>query len=153
MPSRFRLLNLDRVFTTAEHGKHLISLLERTRELEPVLLLIETASGKVFGAYISKALTLSNGPSFYGTGETFLFSLRPRPVKYEWNLKSGSTAFVCVTESFIGLGAGADFGLWLDRFLTNVTSGHSVTFGNEPMADRAAAEDLQIYCLEVFHFL
>jgi hypothetical protein len=153
VPARFKLLNLNRVFTTAEDGKHLTTLLKNTNELEPILLLIETVSGKVFGAYISKALSLHNGPSFYGTGETFLFSLRPTLAKYEWNLKSKNTAFVCVTESFLALGAGADFGLWLDRFLTSVTSGHSVTFDNEPLVDKNISEDLQIYCIEIFHFV
>lgn len=153
VPSRYRLLSLDLIFTTAEHGKHLSTLLGQCGEYEPLLLMIETVSGKVFGTYVSKALTLHHGPSFYGTGETFLFSLKPEAVKYPWDIDSGNSSFVCVTDSFMAVGTGRDFGLWIDRFLTHVTSATSVTFANKALVDPLEPKDLQIYCLEVFRFV
>jgi hypothetical protein len=153
IPARFRLLNLDLAFTTAEHGRHMSTLVERCRNNEPVLLLIETMSGKVLGAFVSKALSFSHGPAFYGTGETFLFGITPKTVKYEWKIKSGSTAFICITDTFLAMGSGSDFGLWVDRFMTQVTSASSVTFDNEPLLDRNVPEDLQIYCMEAFLFV
>lgn len=153
IPARFRLLNLELSFTTSEHGRHLLTLLNRCKTQEPILLLIETLSGKVLGAYISKALTLDYGPAFYGTGESFLFGIKPKTIKYEWDIKSGSSAFICITDSFVAMGTGSDFGLWIDRFLEHVTSAASVTFKNEPLLDRNSPEDLQIYCLEAFTFV
>lgn len=153
IPPRYRLLNLDLAFTTAEHGLMLSTLVTRCDGHEPLLLLIETMSGKVLGAYLSKALDFRHGPSFYGTGETFLFTLKPEMKKYPWDLSSGNHSFVCVTDAFLACGTGADFGLWIDRFLNRLTSGPSATFANAPMVDAAHPDDLQIYCLEAFRFV
>ena len=153
IPPRFRLLNLGLTFTTAEHGRHILTLFDRCRESEPLLMLIETVSGKVIGAYISKSLTNEHGQRFYGTGETFIFSISPTPFKYDWKMSSGNMAFTCATDKFIAFGTGEDFGLWIDKFLTRVSSGASTTFGNKPLLDSKTPDDLCIYCMEIFRFI
>lgn len=154
IPPRYRLLNLDLAFSTVEHGRHLLNIFDRCQGAEPLLMAIETISGKVIGAYLSKALTTAHGHRFYGTGESFLFSLTKGSArKYEWDIKSGSMAFICATESFLALGTGVDFGLWIDKYLMQVTSSPSVTFANPPLVSKGNPEDLRIHCLEVFRFL
>lgn len=153
IPLRYRLLNLDLAFTTAEHGHLLSTLVTRCNDQEPLILLIETMPGKVLGVYFSKSLNFRHGPSFYGTGETFLFTLRPEAKKYPWDHLSDNHSFVCVTESFLACGTGEQFGLWIDRYLTSLTSGPSVTFANGPLVDPRSPEDLGIYCIEVFRFV
>lgn len=154
VPPRYRLLNLDLAFSTVEHGRHLLNVFERCQGAEPLLMAIETLSGKVIGAYLSKALTTAHGHRFYGTGETFLFSLtKGSAKKYEWDIKSGSMAFICATPSFLSLGTGVDFGLWIDKYLMQVTSSPSVTFANPPLVSKGNPDDLRIHCLEVFRFL
>lgn len=154
IPARYRLLDLELVFTTTEHGHHLSTLLYQVQELEPIILLIETISGKILGAYVSKALTTRYGPTFYGSGETFLFTTKPMAQQYSWDMRSNSNAFICVTDTFVAFGGGADFGLWLDKGLEQVISGSSHTFGiKNPFLDKNCRDDQQIYCLEVFRFL
>lgn len=226
IPPRYRLLDVDLIFTLESDGRHLLNLFQNCAGVEPVILLVETASGGVVGGYLSRAIGLEHGQSFYGTGETFIFGLRPgEPRRYLWNpisssdkpdvpyesncslsasyvLNSGvdtsssSTnltldyskletsnqnisknidhsischgadkkskssvappSFICVTDSFVALGAGGDFGLWFDRTLTKVASGRCETFGNDPLLsqnlnERGGSEEL-IYSMEVFRF-
>ncbi len=168
IPARFRHFGLRQAFSSAHDGSHMLNVLERCAESEPLLLVIQTASGKVFGAYLSKALRRHPQPSaashsstppagedgslFYGSGETFLYSLAPSPAKYAWNSKSGSTAFIYVGVSFIAFGAGHDFGLTIDKHLERVSSGASVTFANAPLVDNAIAEDGAVHLVEVYAF-
>lgn len=154
IPARYRLLDLHLAFTTAEHGRHLATLYERCSGREPLLLLVETMAGSIVGVYISKALTTSHGPRFYGSGETFIFSLKPRIARHPWRVASGSLAFICATEAFLAFGEGAsDFGLWLDRPMSRITSSASATFGNEPLVNAKDPNDLLVYCAEVFSFV
>jgi len=48
----------------------------------PLLLVIEDVSGNVFGALLSSILRPSE--IFYGTGQSFLFNLRPEFQVYRW---------------------------------------------------------------------
>uniref|UniRef100_A0A8C6QQT2 TBC/LysM associated domain containing 2 n=2 Tax=Nannospalax galili TaxID=1026970 RepID=A0A8C6QQT2_NANGA len=65
------------VFCTSRDG---FSLRRLYRQMEghsgPVLLLLRDQDGQMFGAFSSSAIRLSK--SFYGTGETFLFSFSPQ---------------------------------------------------------------------------
>jgi hypothetical protein len=184
VPARYRLLDLDLLYSLETDGRHLMNVLKQCRGVEPVILLIETGSGAVVGGYLSKAICLDHGPAFYGTGETFIFSLRPgEPRKFSWSphstgmhspskgapMASGhhaiaakdmgaegrSPSFICVTNSFVALGAGGDFGLWFDRTLTKVASGRCETFANESLlASSEGRHDSEqnIYSMEIFRF-
>ena len=65
------------VFTTSLHGYNLSSLYRRCQQEahSPTLLCVEDTRGNVFGSYLSCPIKLHN--SFYGTGESFLFTCRP----------------------------------------------------------------------------
>lgn len=106
IPSRFRILNLDRVFTTSEHGRLLGNMYRNCAGFEPLIMIIETGAGRVLGVYISKSLQMRSGPSFFGTGETFIFSLRPTVSKYEWDPNCGNYSFICGTDTFLAFGIG-----------------------------------------------
>lgn len=154
IPSRYRLLNLDLVYSSREHGRLLTTLYQRCATSEPLLLLIETHKGTAMGAYLSKSFQHRSGPTFYGTGECFLFSLRPRLAHYPWKTDSGSSSFISASDLFLACGTGGyDFGLWLDKYMNRVQSCRSTTYGNEPMVDARIPEDREVYCVEVFRFV
>ncbi|XP_064251774.1 TBC1 domain family member 24-like isoform X3 [Passer domesticus] len=57
---------------------------------EPTVLLIKTTEGEVCGAFLSSdwAERKKSGatPAFFGTGECFVFTVRPEAERYEWVL-------------------------------------------------------------------
>ena len=85
-------------------------------------------------------------PSFYGGGETFLYSIErlpdlpPLPVGeaappgeavhvHRW---SGSNSFFMLSaRDHLAMGSGGHFGLYLDADLLHGSSGPSATFGND----------------------
>ena len=53
MPVRFKLLQLECVFSTDKDGYSLAHFFTKTEELSPTFLLIRSTLGRVFGAFLS----------------------------------------------------------------------------------------------------
>jgi hypothetical protein len=69
------------------------------------IMLIEDSWGYIFGAYLAHGL--EDMPSYYGNGESFMFSLVPTPAVYKWT--GENELFVlsnCRNIAFGGGGAG-----------------------------------------------
>jgi hypothetical protein len=63
-------------FSTSKDGFALNSLMRKLAKVEgPVVLIMSDLPGAVFGAFLSDAPKFSE--HFQGTGETFLFTLKP----------------------------------------------------------------------------
>lgn len=153
IPKRMTLLNLELAYASARDGRHLINVMRACAKAEPLLLVIVTESGKILGVYVSKALTLEHGAKFYGTGETFIFSLCPQPAKYDGAPTSGNQMFICVTDQFMAFGLGKEFGLWIDKYVTQVFCSSSTTFNNPTLLNPSSPEDLRIREMEIFRFV
>jgi hypothetical protein len=75
VPMRFRHLNVELVFDTAIHGYHLKTMYKQceSRSNLPGLLLIETRTGEVFGAFLSQTWANERDMNkFFGTPESIL---------------------------------------------------------------------------------
>uniref|UniRef100_M3XL47 TBC1 domain family member 24 n=1 Tax=Latimeria chalumnae TaxID=7897 RepID=M3XL47_LATCH len=88
IPERFALCQPLLLFTTAEHGCSLNRFYAHCEGQEPTILLIKTTEGEVCGAYLSTDWSdrrkHGNKLSFFGTGECFVFRLKPEVEHYEW---------------------------------------------------------------------
>ncbi|XP_051925366.1 TBC1 domain family member 24 [Hippocampus zosterae] len=88
IPERFALCQPQLLFTTSAHGCSLNRFYERCEGYEPTLLLIRTTDGDVCGAFLStdweERKRGGNKLSFFGTGECFVFRLKPDMERYEW---------------------------------------------------------------------
>ncbi|KAL4624194.1 nuclear receptor coactivator 7-like [Arapaima gigas] len=70
-------------YSTSRHGASLRSLYRKLSSRDsPSLVIIKDSRGQVFGAFLSHPLRPSE--SFYGTGETFLFTLEPSFECFHW---------------------------------------------------------------------
>ncbi|TPX69981.1 hypothetical protein SpCBS45565_g02033 [Spizellomyces sp. 'palustris'] len=98
IPPSKRVEGLELLFTTKEHGTHVNNLFRRTQDRAPLILLVETTEGAVFGAFLSHAWPGEGERTgeWYGNGETFLFTLEPYAKLYPW---VGRTHTIIETES------------------------------------------------------
>ena len=112
-------------------------------------------------AATSAAGTPSKSPSakaamrgaFFGSGESFLFTARPRLAVHRWTrLNNLFTLVQSDGLAFGGGGRSGAFGLWLDANLDRGSSGPSDTFGNPPLAG-GGADFFRIVSVQVFSFV
>lgn len=166
------------LFSTATDGTSISHML-RTVACESELLLVIRSGSCVFGAFVSELRdqdhsfsvgTAASSNAFYGTGETFLFSLAeiqlpPPPEKqlsspsplggarsgrasifaytYRWS-KGANEHFVRAGGDGIMLGAAGvgGVGLFLNAELANGYSGHCETYDNAPLPSVATPIEL-----------
>ncbi|XP_047432668.1 TBC1 domain family member 24-like isoform X2 [Mugil cephalus] len=88
IPERFALFSPIKLFSAVEHGQSLASFYSHVEGHEPAVLIIKTMDEEVFGAFLSTDLIErrkhdSNGFTYFGTGECFVFTLRPSMERYQ----------------------------------------------------------------------
>ena len=86
---------------------------------------------------------------FVGTGETFLFNLKPAIEAFKWTGENNFFYRVNYDHVIVG-SSGGKFGLWIDRDLNKGRSQTCATFDNEPLA--GDSEDFSIKTLECWTF-
>ncbi|XP_056119658.1 TBC1 domain family member 24 [Rhinichthys klamathensis goyatoka] len=88
IPERFALCQPQLLFTTSTHGCSLNRFYSHCEGYEPTLMLIRTTDGEVCGAFLStdweERKRGGNKLSFFGTGECFVFTMKPEMERYEW---------------------------------------------------------------------
>jgi len=172
LPASFRLKNLQLIFTTSRDGTSMRTLLNRAEGFTHTLLVIKDSQSFVFGGFCTEEWHLDE--VFYGTGETFLFSLSPKVNAYKWTHKNDYFQFCDLTSLCMGSGTRhrhsitnkinsissssnksndpstqSHYGLWLDGDLISGTSSMSDTFFNRCLA---SAEEFQVVAVELWAF-
>lgn len=137
-------------FTTTHMGFSLRSLYRSLSKYEgPVLLMIKDTEQVVFGAFCS--CNLQPSESFYGTGETYLFTFKSLQdfIRFPWT--GDNQYFIKGDSDSLVIGAGeGNFGLWLDEDLYHGTTHYCKTFNNAPLTNK---EDFVVCALECWCFL
>ncbi|XP_028829461.1 TBC1 domain family member 24-like [Denticeps clupeoides] len=88
IPERFALFSPRKLFSTNQHGRSLNMFYSHVDGHEPTVLLLKTADEEVCGAFLSSDWSgrkshVSDGLMFFGTGECFVFTLRPGMERYQ----------------------------------------------------------------------
>ncbi|XP_017784438.1 PREDICTED: TBC1 domain family member 24 isoform X1 [Nicrophorus vespilloides] len=163
LPVRITMYQPILLYTTEEHGCSLTTFYVRVEQHEPTLLMIKTCNNEVFGAYCSSKWgernmkdDRGNRQAYFGTGETFLFSLYPDRAKYPWvgiegdkNLGHGSELFMAADSRMITIGGGEGQAIWMDENIRYGKTDHCQTFNNPPLCPSG---DFEIRVLEVYGF-
>jgi hypothetical protein len=86
-------------------------------------------------------------PHYFGTGETFLFAIEPRPDVFRW---SGRSAFflLCKGDS-LAIGGGGHYGIRIDSDMCTGSSGWCATFNSPQLS---AMEDFECVHAEWWGF-
>jgi len=149
LPPQWRNRDWGLLFCTSTDGVSMSTFYNKTRELQPTLLLCQDMNGGVFGAYLSESWVKQKG--FYGTGETFLFKLRPTNQRSTWRWTEKNNYFMYSTEDEIAVGGGEGrYGLRIGREWTEGQSEPCLTFSNPPLSSTPSFE---VQCVEVWQFL
>ncbi|XP_076256978.1 GTPase-activating protein skywalker isoform X3 [Rhynchophorus ferrugineus] len=163
LPVRITMYQPILLYTTEEHGCSLTTFYVRVEQHEPTLLMIKTCNNEVFGAYCSSRWCernqkddRGNRQAYFGTGETFLFSLYPERAKYPWvgvegdrNVSHGSELFMAADSKMITIGGGEGQAIWMDENIRYGKTDHCATFNNPPLCPSG---DFEIRVLEVYGF-
>ena len=70
------------------------------------MIVVEDSWGYVFGGFISPSLHIKN--SYYGNGESFVFSVLPQPRLYKWTGKNDLFVYSNTTTLSMGGGGGGE---------------------------------------------
>ncbi|XP_046675698.1 GTPase-activating protein skywalker isoform X1 [Homalodisca vitripennis] len=162
LPVRITMYQPVLLYTTEEHGCSLTTFFVRVEHHEPTLLMIKTCNNEVFGAYCSSRWQernlkddRGNRTAYFGTGETFLFSLYPERAKYPWvgmegdSVNHSAELFMAADSKMITIGGGDGQAIWMDENLRFGKTDRCQTFNNPPLC---TSRDFEIRVLEVYGF-
>ncbi|XP_001604260.2 GTPase-activating protein skywalker isoform X4 [Nasonia vitripennis] len=166
LPVRITMYQPILLYTTEEHGCSLTTFYVRVEKYEPTLLMIKTCNNEVFGAYCSTRWCERNlkddkgqRQAYFGTGETFLFSLYPERAKYPWvgmdsshndsRVHHSAELFMAADSKMITIGGGDGQAIWMDENIRFGKTDRCSTFNNPPLC---ASGDFEIRVLEVYGF-
>lgn len=164
LPVRITMYQPVLLYTTEEHGCSLTTFYVRVEQQEPTLMMIKTCNNEVFGAYCSSRWFERNvkndkgqRQAYFGTGETFIFSLYPERAKYSWvgidndkDLGHSSELFMAADSKMITIGGGEGQAIWMDENIRFGKTDSCKTFNNPPLC---ASGDFEIRVLEVYGFV
>ncbi|KAL8598839.1 hypothetical protein ACOMHN_015418 [Nucella lapillus] len=127
-------------------------------ELEQcTFIVIKTVNQEVFGAFCADPWydrrTYCRPVRFFGTGETFLFTLVPERMKYDWvgkpdpHVPLSANMFQAGDNSSLLVGGGNGSGIQLDGMMERCRTETCDTFNNPPLCP---AQDFVPAAIEVF---
>lgn len=108
----------------------------KSAECAVQLLIVESTRGERIGAMLQHPWQVSMTDKFYGSTETLLFKLSLPAASYKWvGLEAANQVqtqlFVSTTPKLLAIGGGGlHFGLSIDEYMQNGTTGVCATFNN-----------------------
>ncbi|XP_050036703.1 GTPase-activating protein skywalker-like [Dermacentor andersoni] len=155
LPARITMLQPELVYSTNEHGSSLTNFYVHSDTWEPTVLVVLTTRGERFGAYCSTRWQ-ERKQTYFGTGETFLFTFSPEAKRFAWvgvgssrDVPHSAKLFMSANQTMILVGGGNGMGLYIDQSLENGRSEHCDTFDNDPLG---RTSDFVVNILEVIGF-
>lgn len=143
-----------------------MTLFDKIEFYQASIIVIQTMNNAIFGAFCSQPWSDRVTPShrkaqFFGNGESFLFEISPKLIKYDWVGKKNNGVTTANQELFLfadheHLVVGGSTtqnngpGLLINSSLINGRSCKSDTFENETLG---GVELFDIATLEVFSFI
>eukprot|EP01106_Pelomyxa_sp_JSP_P013749 TRINITY_DN4198_c0_g1_i5.p1 TRINITY_DN4198_c0_g1~~TRINITY_DN4198_c0_g1_i5.p1 ORF type:complete len:162 (-),score=18.21 TRINITY_DN4198_c0_g1_i5:279-764(-) len=82
-PPRYQIKEPRRLFTSESDGFSLKTMYRNVEDFLPILIVIKSGEANIFGAFIADPVRIRPG-KFYGSGETFLFTVAPTVAQYKW---------------------------------------------------------------------
>ncbi|CAI2163752.1 17307_t:CDS:2 [Funneliformis geosporum] len=138
LPRRVRLFpTWNLLYSLDQDGTSMTTMYFKVKDKGPLIVAVKDMNEQVFGAFVSESL--KPRPSYYGTGECFLWKhIRPKEKdtflpkinSYSW---TGRNEYMILSEhDYLAIGGGdGRVGLWMDSDLERGSSARCDTFENE----------------------
>lgn len=159
LPTRYAVCQPLLLYTSEEHGTSLVTLYSRVENYQPTIIVIKNCEDEIFGAFCSsywrERKQSTKNLSYFGTGETFVFTLAPEKKKYDWvglkeeNIPNTANMFQAGDRHVLTVGGGHGEAILLDENLLHCRTEHCDTFGNEPLCVK---KDFSCKVVEVYGF-
>ena len=132
VPLRYAGCAWERLFSTNVDGVSLGTFYRRMEDIErPVVMLVRDAEGACFGCY-GEPWRIEK--SYYGNGENFVFTIRPKQKVWRWTGKNNY--FQLGQHDSISVGGGGQFSLHFDSMFERGSSGICETFNSPSLASK-----------------
>ena len=129
IPYYHQFKDLKLFFRLTKDGAHLRNLVDKQEKAENILLLVKDSKSNLFGVYINEQIKFSK--SFYGTGESFLFSFYTGNELHIFPATLENENFIYFDYKILGFGCENDrFSLRLNEDLSKGYSGYTCTYRN-----------------------
>jgi hypothetical protein len=152
IPGRHHMANWSLLYSTDKDGFSLQSMYRAGASAARSMLLVKDFNEFVFGAYCTQPWRVK--ARYQGSGECFVFQMRPHAVKYSWLQAGVSEAaakrndfFMLFGQDSAGFGGAPHFAIWLDSDLLYGNSGLSDTFASPVLSGSA---DFKVKALELW---
>jgi len=159
LPRRCQMANWHLLYSTKTHGTSIRTLLAKCVDVSPVLLVVTTTLGEVFGGFAGKPLNESK--LYGGSGESYLWTMVAEPLEegnvqrvsdvvtsFPWSRKN--EYFVLVQHDKIAFGGGGSFGLYIDETLCRGSTNVCITYDSKPLCE---GKDFDVAILDIWCFL
>jgi len=146
LPIRLRDYNWKLLFSTGNDGTSLNTFYNRVAEHNYTLIFIKESSGNVFGGFCTESWQPLN--KYFGTGESFVISVRPKVDCYKWT--TSNDYFMFASMEYLAMGGGGVGGrhaFYLDADFSWGTSEVSQTYLNRRLS---SAEEFSCVLVEVW---
>lgn len=148
LPKLYQLRHWQLVYSPPEHGCSLQTFYRNASEYSATLLIVQDEGKRVFGGFISESIRVTK--TFYGTGESFLFTFRRKNRLDVFKASFLNEFYVTSDEESISLGSGGAPGLYISHDLVHGSSGCSDTYLNPVLS---STEDFNILNIELWGFI
>lgn len=147
LPGYTKWMDWKLLYCTETHGISFSTFLHNTKNVSPTLFVIEDSNGFVFGGFATSPWAINSG--YFGTGQSFLFSLKPKLHVYEWT--RANSFFMLLSHDAVAMGGDKDgrFGFWLDSNFEFGSSEVCATYFNRCLA---STERFKCTVVEVWTF-
>ncbi|XP_067669794.1 GTPase-activating protein skywalker-like isoform X1 [Haliotis asinina] len=159
LPARLAVCVPELLFTSEEHGTSLRTVYSKIESRQQTLFFIRNTENEVFGAFCSASWqqrkSKEKNLSYFGTGETFIFTLYPVKFKYDWvgllyeDIPNTANMFLAGDTSILTIGGGRGEAIQLDENLVHCRTEKCDTFDNDPLCEK---QDFTCKVVEVYGF-
>ena len=149
LPYYLQYTNLKQIFSISKDGCALKTFYYKCEGVTNSLLVIKDDEGNVFGAFVTEQFKM--GKSFYGTGETFLFTFYNGNKAHVYYSTQENEHYMYSDEQQICFGCSDDyFSLALENDFYSGYSKKTSTFNNLPLnkKDKFVIIKLELWAFE-----
>jgi len=144
LPGMYQGYDWELVFSSERDGEDINEFHQKAKEVDATLLIIRDTEGYRFGGFSAVKWEIQS--SYFGTGESFLFTLSPDFSVYPWS--RANSYFMLCNEDSLAFGGG-EFGIYLDEDLQSGSSEPCKTFSSPCLA---SSPDFNVSAIELWAF-